>query len=409
MEFVLRLFMLLSKHLFLFLTFLTLGGFPSLAQAPTPTPSLLDLPAQPHPNIPLIDRPLSPLERRQLAESLEVMNQEALAQLQSGNQQEAFNIWYEELRLRRYLGPLSETQALGRVGAEAWNRNRTQDVRMIIIRLRQIEQQATTEKALQGELLNALATSYEQLHSFDDTLSMYQRVLETERAAGNLEAQENLLNKIGQTHLARFDYAAAAPVYEELLKLAQARGDALKEGLYLQRLAEIYSQALQPENAVKIKESLVESYLKNQKIQAIPELKILIGIDYEALKQLEKASQNYQEAYSLAWALQQYGTAGEALKKLGELYKKNQQEDFALQIFNELIKVNQTGYNYYGLMNTYDSIGEIYMSKKSYSEALSAFQKGLELARSIRHKEDYFVNKINQANQQMTVPQPEVK
>jgi tetratricopeptide (TPR) repeat protein len=399
--------MLASKTLLLLLTLLgfSFSGGLTLAQNVIPNPSLLDLPAQPHPNIPLINRPLTPLERRQLGESLDAMNSQAQALLNQGKETEAFNIWYEELRLRRYLGLLSETEALGRVGAVAWNRTRTEDVRIITQRLREIQQQAEIENTLQVELLNALATSYEQLHSLDNILSMYQKLLETARATGDLTTQESLLSKIGQVYLSRFDYSQAAPVYEELLKMAQGRGDSLQEGIYLQKLAQIYSEALQPQNAVKIKESLVDNYLKTQKVKAIPDLKILIGIDYEALKELEKASQNYQEAYSLAWALQQYGISGEALKKLGELYQKNQQEDYALQIFQELIKVEQKGYDYYGLMNTYDKIGNIYTNKKNYSEAMSAFQKGLELARSIGHQENYFINKINQTNQQINNPE----
>ena len=399
--------MLASKTLLLLLTILgfSFSGGLTLAQNVIPNPSLLDLPAQPHPNIPLINRPLTPLERRQLGESLDAMNSQAQALLNQGKETEAFNIWYEELRLRRYLGLLSETEALGRVGAVAWNRTRTEDVRIITQRLREIQQQAEIENTLQGELLNALATSYEQLHSLDNILSMYQKLLETARATGDLPTQESLLSKIGEVYLSRFDYSQAAPIYEELLKMAQGRGDSLQEGIYLQKLAQIYSEALQPQNAVKIKESLVDNYLKTQKVKAIPDLKILIGIDYEALKELEKASQNYQEAYSLAWALQQYGISGEALKKLGELYQKNQQEDYALQIFQELIKVEQKGYNYYGLMNTYDKIGDIYRNKKNYSEAISAFQKGLELARSIGHQENYFINKINQTNQQINNPE----
>lgn len=393
------------------LTTLTLAG--ELTAQPIPPnpsqPSPLDLPAQENPYVPLIDRPLSPLERRKLGESLDAMDIQAKTLLQQGNEVGAFQIWYEELRLRRYLGPLSETKALGRVGDQAWNRNRTEDVRAITQRLRQIQQAAEIEKALEGELLNSLVLSYEQVHSIDDILSMYQKLLETARSTGDVAAQESILNKIGLTHLSRFDYAQAAPIYEELLKMAQARSDSLQEGIYLQKLAEIYREILQPQNAVIIKEKLVDNYLQNQKVQAIPELKILIGIDYEALKQLEKASQSYQEAYSLAWALQQYGTAGEALKKLGDLYQKNQQEDYALQIYQELIKVEQRGYNYYGLMNTYDKIGNIYINKKNYPQALSAFQKGLELAQSIRYKEDYFVSKINQVNQQMNPPQPTPK
>jgi tetratricopeptide (TPR) repeat protein len=360
------------------------------------------------PLVPQIDRPLTPFEQRRLRTALDELNSQAQAQLDAGQGDGAFAIWYRELRLRRYLGRMEEIQALGRVGDIAWNNSRTEDVKNIYSRLRIVQGEAEREAPLTPELLDVFALAYQQLRKIDDSLSIEQKILASARATSDLRAQVKSLNTIGELHLSRFDYLQAAPIYEELLDVAQAQQDSYQEGIYLQRLAEIYSEALQPENSVKIKEKLVDNYLKNQQIEAIPELKILIGDDYDALQKAEEASQSYQEAYSLAWSLQQFGAAGKALLKLGDLYHKYQRDEYALQIYNTLIKVEQQSYNYYGLMNAYDRIGDIYLALNNYSQALFSFQQGLELARSISHNEGYFLDKIERVMQQMNSPQPEI-
>jgi tetratricopeptide (TPR) repeat protein len=294
---------------------------------------------------------------------------------------------------------------LGKVGLAAWNRDRTEDVKLITARLKTVQQTAEINQTMDGELLALLGTSYQQVRAFNEAIIVYDKILANARKSGDNLAVEATLNQLGQIHLSRFDYQKAAPVYEELLTISKAQNNSLNQGIYLQRLAEIYRESLQPANAVKIKEEIAETEIRNQQIQLIPDLKIQIGLDYQALKDANKASQNFQEAYSLAFALQQYGTAGEALNKLAELYKSYQQVDYALQIYQELIKVHELGYNYYGLMNTYDQIGQIYLERKNYPQALLAFQKGAELAQAIRYREQYFQTQITQVNQAINNPE----
>lgn len=360
------------------------------------------------PLIPAIERPLSPFEQRLLREALDQLNAEAKAQLAQGNADAAWEIWYRELRLRRKLGRMEEIQALGRVGAIAWENNRTPDIQIIIKRLTLIQQQAQTEGELTPELLTAFAQAYEQLRDINHSLVIYQQILQNARQAGDVKTEEMALEELGRLYLAKFDYPNAAEIYETLLDRAQAKGDNYRGGIYLQKLAEIYTQALQPENAIKIKDELVQSYLDNQNLTAIPDLKISIGNDYKALTRAEQASQSYQEAFSLAWALQQFGAAGVALKQLGDLYEENAQDAFALQIYQELVKVEQASYNYYGLMSAYDKMGQIYLRNGQHDPALIAFQQALEIANSLSFKQDYFLNKIQEVNlqKQGINPQP---
>ncbi|MGA7936550.1 MAG: hypothetical protein WCA35_23550, partial [Kovacikia sp.] len=82
------------------------------------------------------------------------------------------------------------------------------------------------------------------------------------------------------------------------------------------------------------------------------------------------------------------------------LYLANNRLDAALRVYNFLIGVEQQAYNVYGMMDAYDRIGQIYLSRKAYPQALTAFQRGLVLARQLKYKEDYFTTQIQQISKQ---------
>ncbi|YAI81732.1 MAG: tetratricopeptide repeat protein [cyanobacterium endosymbiont of Rhopalodia sterrenbergii] len=370
---------------------------PVLAQvqqiAPNPLANLIE-----DPLLPSVPRPLTPFEQRKLKEQLNALNTEAQTQLHADNDNLAFEIWYRELRLRRVLGRLEEIKSLGRVGEIAWNRTRTEDVQVINKRLVTLQELSEKENSLTPALLMALADAYKKLHALDNSLTIYQKVLNNAHKNNDFIAEEAAIRELGQLYLAKFDYPKAAPIYEDLLSRAQTRQNILEEGAYLQILAEIYERSLQPENAAKIKQKLVENYLSSQELELIPSLKTAIGKDYEILGKPEIASQNYQEAYSLAWSFQLFGAAAEALTQLGKLYQKYDQNDYALQIYKNLIQVEQLSYNYYGLMRVYEKIGQIYMVSQQYELALDFFKKGLILAQSLNYKQNYFLDYIRKAN-----------
>ncbi|MFP4103513.1 tetratricopeptide repeat protein [Coleofasciculus sp.] len=379
------------------------GTLAQPAETNPPNPLELDTTGDPLLPNPPVERPLSPLERRRLREDLNQLNNQAAAELRAGNLEEAFDIWYREIRLRRVLGGrLEEVKTLGRVGEIAWSRNAKSQVQLITKRLETIQQNAEEEGDLEPELLGALGQAYRQVRVPRKALAIYDKILADARQQGDRETQAETLETIAQLHLAWFDYPQAAAIYEELLAIAQARRDRVAEVNYLQELLNIYKQSQEPENALRIKERLVESYLNQENYTQIPALKIGIGADYEALNQPEQASQSYQEAYALAWSSQQLAYASDALEKLAQLYLSYDQPDYALQVYETLIIVEQQSYNYYGLMQAYDQMGQIYLAQNKYSQALDAFQKGLELARSLQYRENHFARQIEKINQEET-------
>ncbi|MBK1986902.1 hypothetical protein A0J48_004980 [Sphaerospermopsis aphanizomenoides BCCUSP55] len=344
-------------------------------------------------------QPLTAQELQKLENALDELNQEATMTLQAGDKPAAFEIWNRELRLRRFLGSLSQVQALSRVGGIAWNENERQQVTYITQRLQVIEKQMQTEKSNDLELWRSLGEAYENVRVPKLAVGAYQQILILVRQQNNTTAELETLKKIGELHLSWFDYIQAATTYQELLNLAIKQDDRLNEIGYLQQLAYIYEQGKQRQQAITVLRKLGEIYTSDNNLTPIPGLKIAIAENYQFLAKenpnlRQEAFNNYQEAYVTAWQSQQYVTASEALQKLIQLYRSQNQIDEALQAGLILLETETLATNFYGLMQAYDQMGQLYLEQKEDAKALTAFQKGLEIAQQLKYQETYFTQKI---------------
>jgi tetratricopeptide (TPR) repeat protein len=203
---------------------------------------------------------LSPEEQSRLQASIDELDAQAAALYQEKKADEAFEVWYRGLRLRRALGRVEEVQALGRVGEIAWQNTRKFDTQVITRRLQEIQKEAEDQKALNLELLRTLGQAYQQVRFPEPAVKVYQQILAQERQQGDIQAQETTLKTLAQLNMDWFNYPQAAAIYEELLTQAQSRGDRVNELAYLEQLVYIYNKAQQPENALQMKQKLAATY-----------------------------------------------------------------------------------------------------------------------------------------------------
>ncbi len=318
------------------------------------------------------------------------------------------------MRLRRFLGPVEEVKALGRFGDIAWKDSETPQVRWITQRLDKLWDQAKAPTPGFGNninlnnanvvgrtaLLEALGLAYQQVRQPQTAVAVYQQVIQEARQRKDSKKIDETLNTLAQLHLSWFDYPNAAASYKELLNRTRARGDATNEGIYLSQLSYVYEQAKQPADAIPYQQQLVNFYIKQNNPNLVPALKIKIADNYQLISRPDLAERNYQSAYQLAQPLLELGYASEALKKLGALYLFNNRLDAALRVYNYLVGVEQQAYNVYGMMDAYDQLGQIYLVRKAYPQARTAFQRGLGLAKQLKYKEDYFTTQIQKISKQ---------
>lgn len=375
------------------------------------------------PNLPPEGQILGQSQQEILEPELVKLNAEATALLAAQNIPGAFELWNRELRIRRYFGLSQEIAALNRVGLIAWNNSQRLYIKFITERLDQILQKLQTEKNNNLELWQLLGLAFKNVRAKPQALTVYQSLLETANKNQDILAEEQYFNEIAQIYMNWLDYPNAAETYEKLLEIQQdiraIRGDVPppqplpatpenpnptpppSEVRSLQQLAFIYEQIGEYLKAISVRERLAGYYANQPNLFPIPEIKLAIGGNYEKLGKFEQAGLTYQEAYSIATSIQQFDNASEALGRLAKLYRSQNQIKTALDIYQAQVLVNQQAYNYYGMMNAYDQIGDLYLSQKAYQPAIAAFQQGLALAQQLKYKEDYFVKKIDIVNRQM--------
>jgi tetratricopeptide (TPR) repeat protein len=375
---------------------------PEIPPAPVPDEAVLNpLEPQPDPLVPemVLDRPLNPQEQNVLRAALNELEAQAQEKLQSGDLPGALELWNRQLRLRRYLGPQEEVASLARVGEVAWQESQATELRFITLRLEQIEQEARAQPEPDYDLLLSIAQAYQTVRARNQAVALYQVLLERAKQRQDTAQQQQILTIVAEFHLGWFDYPNAALAYEELLTLARSTGDRTQEAEALTKLAYIYQENNQPELAMTAQQQLVETYQKQNNFAPIPALKLAMGDSAVQLGRPDLAATHYQEAFAVARSVQQYAYASDALQKLAALYRSLNRLDDAVVVYQLLLDVERQSYNSFGMMNTYDQLGQVYQARGDSSQALVAFQQGLQLAQQLNYKVDYFNAQIQQVGQ----------
>ncbi len=390
------------------------------------------------PEFPL-ERELTNAERAELAPALDDLDRQALAQFNAGNKLAAYALWNRELRLRRFLGPLAEIEALGRVGAIAWQDGETLQVQLITMRLKaiQVAESPPTPEPVDLEnpravlpvpedeaIAAALGQAYNLIRAPQPATVIYEDLRSRAVARGDRPAAAAYLEIIGQLHLDWLNYAEAETVYLQLLEIERqniadgnfvapppfARPPAapnapnllpeyrVREVGYLKTLVFIADQQNQPRQAIAYRQELITVYSSEGLWQPLPALQAAIAARYVTLDRLDLAERTYQEAQTLATQLQQLDVLKESLLGLANLYRRQSGDgagrDRVLQTYIALLEVAQQSYDGYGMMDTYDRIGDLFVEAGDYAQAAIAYEQGAILAGQLKHRETYFARKL---------------
>jgi tetratricopeptide (TPR) repeat protein len=338
-------------------------------------------------------RKLSSFEIYRLKQEIERLEQTATQELQQGNTNRAFELWYRQLKLARAINTEVEIKTLGKVGAIAWQENRSLDLRNIANRLMAIEQKITIAD-LDFKLLERFGTAYQQVRYPEKAIVIYQQILSNSKQQKNLVAVEANLKTLGELYVAKFNYPSAAKTYQELLTLAESKSNSEQVNFYLNTLIDLYDRTSQIELAIATRERLIKNYTAVKKLDRVAKLELAIAHDYETSNQTTKAIKAYEQGFVLASATQQLAIADDALDSLGKLYLKEGQAKKAIATFTQLIKIQSQSYNHYGLINTYDTLGKISLKSGQKQEARQYFQQALDLAQTLDYKVEYFQQQI---------------
>ncbi|MBT9317150.1 tetratricopeptide repeat protein [Leptothoe spongobia] len=402
-----------------------IGGLATLALLSVPVslpaygqrldPVLLDAfltnPLEAEPRDPLlptavVDRPLSPLELYDLEVALFQLDAQARALLLAEQPDDAFALWIREVQLRRVFGLEAELEALDRIGQQAWTSQRSQEIRLMAVRLKRIWEAEKATASL--ERVETIATIAQTLRMRDTSTEIYQQLIEM--TATDAIAQQAWEVVLAAHYLQWFEFDDAAQLYTQLAANAKAEGNTLEHMQYLTDLIYSYQEAKQYSQALPVQTELLQLYRTTGQNYREPPLEIDMARNLRALGVYPQAVEYYNLAYVTAQRLELYGHVSTVLKDLGDLYAEQGLTNEALTMYNLLVRAEQQAYNQHGILAAYDRLGQLYLSIGDTDNALVAFRAGVAFSESLKYREAYFrgeVAKLSLDNPPETAIQPE--
>lgn len=360
---------------------------------------LADEPRDPLLPDPPVDRPLSPLEKLALEADLDRLNQQATELLAANESEVAYELWMREVRLRRLLGFDQELAAIERVGQRVWDAGRSQEVRLLTARLRDIHPQLM-EPTPDPERLKQVAELFALLGEPDEAIAIYRQLAELSQAQGEAAQYKAYLETIAQIQRQWFQFREAALSYQELYALELATvADRI---FYLQEIADSYAQIRQYQQALEVQQVLLQFYQWQSQIEPIPALRLSMGHHHYQLNQLEAAARQYQQAYEQAISLPQYEVASQSIEDLANLYQQLDRNDDRIYLYRQLILVEQKAYDAYGIMQAYDQLAQTYEVLNQPEAALEAYREGLVMASHVDQRQGYFRAQIRRLDPDST-------
>lgn len=355
---------------------------------------LTDIPRDPLlPRVP-IPRSLSPLEQLTLTQALDQLLA-SITELGLAGDQRARDLWMREVRLRRLLGVKAELAAIDRAASTLHDWNATQELQLLSARLTVLVADLMAEFPLALDQLEGAAIIYGVLGDLEAALSLRSILAEEANGRGDLTAYWTQLERMANLYEQGFYFSEAANIYQQLAAIATANDLIDDQIRFLQAQIKNLTLAQDPASALGVQQQLLQGYLSDSNYwPRIASLQYAMADNQVLLQDLDTASRQYQIAYTNAIGSQQFALAAATLERLVKLYERLGRWTDVDYLYDQLLRVHQTTSNAYGLMDSFDQLGQLYEKRGNHQAALRSYRQGLVLAQKLNHRQNYFETQI---------------
>lgn len=198
------------------------------------------------------------------------------------------------------------------------------------------------EAEREAQKMYQYATFYEDRGYFQEALRIYQEILKIFQTTDNLSGQAQSLDRIGLVYAQMGEYSEALKTFETEIAIQKNLGNRSGEATLLNNIGAVY---------------------------------LSIGEYSRALDYAQKSVKIHQETGDRV-------SEGVSLSTIGEIYYTLGEDREALNYLNRALEAVGSARLYQPII--YTQIGKIYQRRGDYSQALTSFQKGLEIARFIQ-------------------------
>jgi CHAT domain-containing protein/Tfp pilus assembly protein PilF len=239
-----------------------------------------------------------------------------------------------------------------------------------------------------------------EVGDYRGALAFFEQAIALIREVGAPRAEAAILNSMGVAYRSLGDYARAAGVYEQSLRLVRTRlQDREAEGTVLNNLGQVYDNLGQYERALDIYRQALALALEVGDRTGEALALNNIGATYDALGQDDQALERYREALALHRELGNRADAAIVMNNIGALYRGQGQYAVALDYYQQALEIHQElGFRAReagGLQN----LAQVYSYLGQHQQAVEVFQQALAISRELgdRPSEAVILNNLGLA------------
>lgn len=231
---------------------------------------------------------------------------------------------------------------------------------------------------------NLIATAHHEVGNFQQSLELYQEMLEVATEENDTTMQMAVTQNMGNSYGSLGDMPSAIDSYLKSLKMAEEQQDTLVIAVVLDNLASV--------NAGEKNYELAEEYLfraldLNREIGNLRNQitnHISLGILYKDWDKYEQSEEQYERVLELADQTGNVISKIQAIYNLGVLYTETRENDKALESYRESLRLSEENNIMIGFFYNRAGMGDLYVQLEDYDRALENYQEALTIAERVQ-------------------------
>ena len=237
------------------------------------------------------------------------------------------------------------------------------------------------EVEFQVNSLIGQADVYTAAHMFDSAVRMYQQALHLiEAKLPNHKDRAGCMNRLGNCHKNRRQFALAKEVYEDCVSLCAHMGDKKSQAVALGNLGNIHQQMNDLKTALKYNISQLDLAQELEDEKMIIAANGNIGSCYSSLKNYPEALKYLHVAVERAEKSRDSQELGRAYSNLGNVYQLSKQYSQAKQYFERSLDVAIRTGDTTGEARARGNLGNALQSLGEYKRAVQLYDVTIQLS-----------------------------
>jgi tetratricopeptide (TPR) repeat protein len=231
-----------------------------------------------------------------------------------------------------------------------------------------------------GDLLKNEADRMRDLGDVEESIELYDQVLELAQQDQNRYGEGSTLGSLGTAYRRLGQYDKAIEYHLQALEIDKEINDRRGQGLAYSNLGNVYLNLEQYDKAIEYHLQALKIAEEVNDQQGLANAYGNLGIDYTALGQYDKAIEYHLQHLQIAEQIGDRHGEGGAYGDLGNVYLNLKQYDKAIEHYHKRLRIAQEiGYRH-GQGVTYNNLGNIYLSLEQHDKAIEFYDMSLQIA-----------------------------